>query len=126
MNDTPPPAGRSSRRVRRDVERIHQQPWKQPFNRLAPLEVQELTDRTISWARGEITDAHRVYPGDGVAPLKGLLRDLRDLGFRGMLSLELFNREYWKQDALTVARTGLDKMRRLVLDCHLSLVTCHE
>ena len=43
-----------------------------------------------------------------------LLRDLRDLGFRGMLSLELFNRDYWKQDALGVARTGLEKMRWLV------------
>jgi 2-keto-myo-inositol isomerase len=28
-----------------------------------------------------------------------------------VLSLELFNRDYWKQDALQVARTGLEKMR---------------
>lgn len=61
--------------------------------------------------RGEITDAHRVYPGDGVSPLAAILRDLREAGFRGALSLELFNREYWKQDALTVLRTGLDRMR---------------
>lgn len=64
--------------------------------------------------RAEITDAHRIYPGDGVAPLKTLLQDLRTIGFRGMLSLELFNREYWMQDGLTVARTGLDKMRTVV------------
>ena len=38
-------------------------------------------------------------------------RDLRQAGFRGVLSLELFNRDYWKQDALHVARTGLEKMR---------------
>jgi hypothetical protein len=31
-----------------------------------------------------------------------------------MLSLELFNRDYWKQDALEVARTGLQKMRAVV------------
>jgi sugar phosphate isomerase/epimerase len=61
--------------------------------------------------RASITDAHRVYPGDGVAPLKEMLRDLRHLGFGGYLSLELFNREYWKQDAMQVARTGLEKMR---------------
>ena len=30
------------------------------------------------------------------------------------LSLELFNREYWKLDALTVARTGLEKMKAAV------------
>jgi sugar phosphate isomerase/epimerase len=64
--------------------------------------------------RAEIGDAQRVYPGDGVAPLKELVRHLSAIGFRGMLSLELFNREYWKQDALTVARTGLEKMRGVV------------
>lgn len=64
--------------------------------------------------RAAITDAARVYPGDGVAPLKAILRDLQAMGYRGVLSLELFNRDYWKQDALTVARTGLEKMRAAV------------
>ena len=64
--------------------------------------------------RETITDAHRVYPGEGVAPIKTLLRDLRRIGFRGVLSLELFNREYWKRGALAVARTGLEKMRAVV------------
>ncbi len=64
--------------------------------------------------RAEISDAQRVYPGDGVAPLKEVLRDLRAVGFRGVLSLELFNRDYWNQDAFTVARTGLEKMQALV------------
>jgi 2-keto-myo-inositol isomerase len=64
--------------------------------------------------RDKITDAQRVYPGDGIAPLKPLLRDLRAIGFRGVLSLELFNREYWKQDPLIVARTGLEKMKAVV------------
>jgi sugar phosphate isomerase/epimerase len=64
--------------------------------------------------RTAITDAQRVYPGDGVAPLKSILRDLNQIGFRGVLSLELFNRDYWKQDALAVARTGLEKMRAVV------------
>lgn len=61
--------------------------------------------------RTAITDAQRVYPGDGVAPLKSIFRDLRAIAFRGFLSLELFNRDYWNQDALLVARTGLEKMR---------------
>jgi len=50
----------------------------------------------------------------GVAPLAALFRDLAGIGFRGALSLELFNRDYWKQDALTVARTGLAKTRAVV------------
>jgi len=62
----------------------------------------------------KLSDADRVYPGDGVAPLAGLFRALKAIGFRGYLSLELFNRDYWKDDALTVARTGLAKMKAAV------------
>jgi 2-keto-myo-inositol isomerase len=64
--------------------------------------------------RAQITDAQRVYPGDGVAPLTQIVRDLIATGFTGVLSLELFNRDYWKQDALAVARTGLEKMKTAV------------
>ena len=64
--------------------------------------------------RVRATDAHRVYPGDGVAPLKPLLHDLAAGGFHVTLSLELFNRTYWSQDPLMVARTGLEKMKALV------------
>ena len=64
--------------------------------------------------RETIGDADRVYPGDGIAPLNQIFRDMYAAGFRGMLSLELFNREYWKQDALKVARTGLEKTRQAV------------
>lgn len=64
--------------------------------------------------RAEINDSLRVYPGDGVAPLNQILRDLQANGYRGMLSLELFNREYWRQDARRVAKTGLEKMRAAV------------
>ena len=49
-----------------------------------------------------------------MAPLGQLLKDLLATGFAGTLSLELFNPEYWKQDALEVARTGLAKMRECV------------
>ncbi len=64
--------------------------------------------------RETINDSHRVYPGDGVCPLASVLRTLHDTGFRGMLSLEVFNRDYWQQDPLTVAKTGLEKTRAAV------------
>lgn len=78
------------------------------------LHVLHCNDYPAKPTRNDITDAFRVYPGDGVAPLKELLLLLKRIGFRGMLSLELFNRDYWKQDALTVARTGLEKMKAVV------------
>lgn len=61
--------------------------------------------------REKIDDSYRVYPGDGVAPLTGLLQALRRTGGQKVLSLEVFNRQYWTQDPLEVAQTGLAKMK---------------
>ena len=70
-----------------------------------------------------ITDADRVYPGDGIAPLAEIFQTLQSIGFAGTLSLELFNAEYYKQDARTVAKTGLQKMRRAVQQANLGTAT---
>jgi sugar phosphate isomerase/epimerase len=73
-----------------------------------------MNDYPATPPRETIKDADRVYPGDGVAPLTPTLRDLFATGFCGTLSLELFNPNYWKQDALSVASTGLQKMKEAV------------
>ncbi|MGC8668484.1 MAG: sugar phosphate isomerase/epimerase family protein [Chthonomonadales bacterium] len=75
------------------------------------LQVLHINDYPAQPPRDTIDDSHRVYPGDGVAPLKELFAILRAIGFSGALSLELFNPTYWKQDALTVARVGLQKLK---------------
>lgn len=62
-------------------------------------------------ARQEMNDSHRVYPGDGVAPWKEIIGILNSIGFSGAASLELFNKDYWKQDPKTVMETGLRKMK---------------
>lgn len=64
--------------------------------------------------RQTINDSFRVYPGDGVAPLDEIFRTLRSIDFRGYLSVELFNRGYWKQSPLKVAQAALDKTRAAV------------
>jgi sugar phosphate isomerase/epimerase len=79
------------------------------------IHVFHFNDYPANPPRERATDADRVYPGDGVAPLRSLLRDLAANGLRVTLSLELFNRTYWSQDAATVARTGLEKMKSLFL-----------
>lgn len=75
----------------------------------AAIHVFHVNDYPAEPARAEQTDAHRVYPGDGVAPLSQIFRDLHASGFSGYLSLELFNRDYWQQDPEVVAKTGLEK-----------------
>jgi 2-keto-myo-inositol isomerase len=76
--------------------------------------VMHINDYPANPPRAEINDAQRIYPGDGVAPLKDILRTLYAIGFRGALSLEMFNRDYWKQDALAVAKLGLEKTKAVV------------
>jgi 2-keto-myo-inositol isomerase len=49
-----------------------------------------------------------------VAPLDMILRTLKASGGETVLSLELFNREYWKQDPQEVLKTGAAKMRAAV------------
>ncbi len=80
------------------------------------IHVIHMNDYPADPPRARITDAHRVYPGDGIAPLRQLFRDLRSIGFHGMLSIELFNRSYWDQDAGLVLRTALEKLRAVVKD----------
>lgn len=65
--------------------------------------------------RETIADKDRVYPGDGVAPLDRILKDLAGINPEMVLSLELFNPTYWKQDALEVAKTGLAKLKAAVV-----------
>jgi 2-keto-myo-inositol isomerase len=73
-----------------------------------------LNDYPADPPRETIGDRDRVYPGDGIAPLTQILRDLHANGSRAFLSLELFNPTLWKQDPLAVAKTGLTKMKAAV------------
>jgi 2-keto-myo-inositol isomerase len=57
----------------------------------------------------DITDGHRLYPGEGVLPLQDILSAVRATGWDGVLSVELFREEYWRQDPLAVAREAKAK-----------------
>jgi len=60
-------------------------------------------------------DRHRVYCGDGIAPLPMIFQTLRDIGYEGSLSFEVFNPEYWATgDPLLVAKTGLKKLNAVL------------
>lgn len=63
--------------------------------------------------REQLTDAHRLLPGDGVVPLRDLVRRLHALGYNGVYSIELFRPEYWKWDPAHLARVALYKMEAL-------------
>lgn len=75
------------------------------------IEVFHVNDYPVSPAQNVITDADRVYPGDGVGPMKELFTILKNPEKPVILSLEVFNPTYYAQDALLVAKTGLAKMK---------------
>jgi 2-keto-myo-inositol isomerase len=56
-----------------------------------------------------LTDAHRLYPGEGAIPAVEILTALRERGFDGTTSIEIFRPEYWAQDPRQVAATARAK-----------------
>lgn len=74
------------------------------------VEIFHVNDYVTSIAPGQITDADRIYAGDGDAPIAKILNALKP----EVISLELFNKELYKQDPLTVAKNGLEKMKRIL------------
>ena len=80
----------------------------------AAVQVFHVNDYPADLPRDKIADKDRVYPGDGVAPMNEILRSVIRPDRPIVLSLELFNPEYWKQDALQVARTGAEKVKAAV------------
>jgi len=75
------------------------------------IQVFHLNDYPADPPREQARDSDRVFPGDGVAPISQILQDLYANGGNTILSLELFNPNYYKQDALDVAKAGLAKMK---------------
>jgi sugar phosphate isomerase/epimerase len=57
-------------------------------------------------------DPNRVMPGDGIIDLHAEIQFLRDKNYTGPVSLELFNRAYWKQDPNEVLKLGMERMQR--------------
>ncbi len=78
------------------------------------LPVMHMNDYPADPPREKIGDRDRVMPGDGIAPLNQILRDLYENHSRAVLSLELFNPTYWQKNALEVAKMGLAKMKAAV------------
>jgi 2-keto-myo-inositol isomerase len=52
----------------------------------------------------ELTDAHRLYPGTGILPIREIKRKFDEIGYDRMVSIEIFRPEYWNEDPFEVAR----------------------
>lgn len=70
-------------------------------------------DAPASPAPHEQRDPDRVMPGEGVIELAKFVGLLRQIGYHGFVSLELFREDLWQQDPLTVAKAGLAAMKSI-------------
>jgi sugar phosphate isomerase/epimerase len=84
-----------------------------PLMAKSAVEILHLNDYSATFTPATITDADRVHPGDGVAPIKRILSILRSPDRPLIISEEVFNQTYYRQDPLLVAQTALAKMKAL-------------
>ncbi len=78
------------------------------------LEIFHVNDYTTNIKPADIKDADRIYVGDGEAPIAKIIQKLTPNNRPLIISLELFNKSYYAQDAQLVANTGFQKMKELV------------
>jgi 2-keto-myo-inositol isomerase len=71
-----------------------------PVEKLLIIHVDDCEDQP----RAQLNDGHRLYPGLGVIPVKEMLGVVKRKGYDGYLSVELFRKQYWEQDATQIAR----------------------
>ncbi|MEJ7847693.1 MAG: sugar phosphate isomerase/epimerase [Pyrinomonadaceae bacterium] len=55
-------------------------------------------------AKEQLTDAHRLYPGTGILPIRKMKEHFDKIGYDRMVSVEIFRPEYWNEDPYEVAR----------------------
>ncbi len=85
-----------------------------PLVSTAAVEVFHINDYPSNITPEKITDADRIYPGDGVGPLRKELEVLKKTNQPLVVSVEMFNPEYYKQDPLLVTKTSLQKMKAVM------------
>lgn len=107
-------SGHASARVLLDVFHIYKggsSVANLPLIGKPAMEIFHMNDHPAGIPVDKITDADRTYPGDGVAPIREILKAISDPAKPLVLSCEVFNKNYYAQDALLVAKTALAKMK---------------
>ena len=65
-------------------------------------------------SKKELQDSHRLYPGEGVIPLREMFARLKEIQYDGPVSIEMFRPEYWSQPPEEVAKKGIEAIRKFL------------
>jgi 2-keto-myo-inositol isomerase len=107
-----------------DVYHLHRggtPPTSLPLAAGMKVPVLHMNDYPAMPAAASLKDSDRVMPGEGVAPIQAMLRSLQQSGFAGVLSIEIFNEDYWKLPAIDAAKRGLETMQAVANDVWSSM-----
>ncbi|MCD9188176.1 MAG: sugar phosphate isomerase/epimerase [Pyrinomonadaceae bacterium] len=61
-----------------------------------------------------LTDAHRLYPGTGILPIREIKAKFDEIGYDRMVSIEIFRPEYWNEDPFEVARKAKEATEKVL------------
>lgn len=61
-----------------------------------------------------LKDSHRLFPGDGIIPLREILFALKNISYDKIASIELFRPEYWEWQPEAVARIAKEKTLKIL------------
>ena len=75
------------------------------------VDILHMNDYPADKPPSTITDADRIYPGDGHAPIRKVIQMLKNKERPLVISVEVFNKNYYSQDPLHVAKTAIQKMK---------------
>jgi sugar phosphate isomerase/epimerase len=81
-----------------------------PLNKISHYHID---DAAQGKGPGSQTDPDRVMIGDGQIDLAAEIEVLREIGYDGTVSLELFNAEWWAKDPAETLKIGLERMKEL-------------
>ncbi len=82
---------------------------KVPKEKIFFIHVNDAKERPIE----QLGDYDRVYPGEGVLPAKEVLQALKDIGYDGYYSIEIYNEDYWREDPKEVALKAKEKTENI-------------
>lgn len=61
-----------------------------------------------------LTDAHRLYPGTGILPIREIKQRFDKIGYDRMVSIEIFRPEYWAENPFEVAKKAKEATEKVL------------
>lgn len=83
---------------------------KVPLDKLFVYHIDDCEDLPL----GVLDHCHRLFPGDGIIPLKAISEKLHRKGYDKICSVELFRPEYWDMDPEYVIQTAAQKTKQFL------------